>query len=173
MWFAVAAIIECGSYSAGLRADNWRGGCVVGQCCCLCLERSGLGRCAKRVTRDADDGVTASVSVVLGRSHMAGKCKQQQQAGRKAARNKPQSPELGCRVCGKRACNVRLVSHLLGPRLSESALVSFMRGIVGRLGRGQFLCNPCNYDKMRQTLACAFYKPKHAQPSSEQTTGGP
>jgi citrate lyase beta subunit len=30
----------------------------VGQCC-LSLKRSGLGRCAKRVTRDAEDGVTA------------------------------------------------------------------------------------------------------------------
>jgi hypothetical protein len=33
----------------------------VGQCC-LCLKRSGLGRCAKRVTRDAEDGVTASAA---------------------------------------------------------------------------------------------------------------
>jgi hypothetical protein len=44
MRFAVNAIIECESYSAGLSADYWRGAYVVGQCC-LCLERSGLGRC--------------------------------------------------------------------------------------------------------------------------------
>jgi hypothetical protein len=68
MRFAVTAIIECESYSAGLGADYWRGACVVGQCC-LCLKRSGLGRCQKsdegcRRWCDCEGGGTGSLASV-------------------------------------------------------------------------------------------------------------
>jgi hypothetical protein len=94
--------------------------------------------CAKRVTRDAEDGVTASA---------AGRARSQVcvvleevtwQAGVNSRQPETSHPSSRSGTCldlatAKRACNVRFVSHFLG--LIEIGLATFNAWRIHNLGR--------------------------------------
>lgn len=115
-------------------------------------------------------GSLTSVCVCCaGRSHMAGQGRQA--SVNSSSRRTDSQPEtsLDLAIAGsERACNVRFVSHLLGWP-SPSAFVFFMLGKNVVLGVNIY--TPVQRLVVTDTGLCV-YKPKHAQPSSEQTTVG-
>lgn len=160
------------SYSAGLIADYWRDACVVGQCC-LCLKRSGLGRCQKsdegcRGRCDCEGGGTGSlahkcVCVVLEEVTW------QDRAGRQASKCVNSSRnKLGSRDCGKRASLQRALRFAsLGHRPIEIGLCSFQcveNPSTSRTALYTFGTTTIRYVTDSGLCVC---EPKHAQPSSE------
>jgi hypothetical protein len=76
---------------------------------------------------------------------------------------------LDSRVCGMRACSLRLVSLLMGHVKIRLAFVHPMRGehIFSNVADFDTFGYVETYDKMRQTLACASINIKHPHPFSE------